>query len=215
MPDTMRLITQSFLIGFTAAATLGPIAILCIQRTLKYGWRIGVASGLGVALADATYGLVGALGLKALTDFLVSGQRLLGVTGGIVLVFIGIRSLLSTDIAHLDASAPDKKPPTVLGAVVSILLLTLSNPVTIMFFSAVYAGLTVGGSSLAESVSNGFVHFALGVFAGSFSWWMILVTFVNAVRQRFTINQLRWLNRVSGLVIAGFGMWVLVRQALA
>jgi len=215
MSESIRLITQSFLIGFTAAATLGPIAILCIQRTLKYGWRIGVASGFGVALADATYGLVGALGLKALTDFLVSGQRLLGVTGGLVLVIIGIRSFRSSGIASLDASAPDKKPPTALGAVVSILLLTLSNPVTIMFFSAVYAGLTVGGGDLAESVSAGFVPFALGVFAGSFSWWVILVTLVNTVRQRFNFNQLRWLNWASGLIIAGFGVWVLVRQFFA
>jgi threonine/homoserine/homoserine lactone efflux protein len=94
-------------------------------------------------------------------------------------------------------------------------LLTLSNPVTIMFFSAVYAGLTVDGSGLADSVSAGFIFFAVGVFAGSLSWWMILVSFVNAVRQRFNFNQLRWLNRVSGLLIAGFGVWVLVRQILA
>jgi len=215
MSESIRLITQSFLIGFTAAATLGPIAILCIQRTLKYGWRIGVASGFGVALADATYGLVGALGLKALTDFLVSGQRLLGVTGGLVLVIIGIRSFRSSGFVSLDASVPDKKPPTASGAVVSILLLTLSNPVTIMFFSAVYAGLTVGGSDLAESISAGFVPFALGVFAGSFRWWVILVTLVNTVRQRFNFNHLRWLNRASGLIIAGFGVWVLVRQIFA
>ena len=215
MPETMRLITQSFMIGFTAAATLGPIAILCIQRTLKYGWRIGVASGFGVALADATYGLVGALGLKVLNDLLISGQRLLGLAGGLVLIMIGIRSFRSSGISPQESSTPAKKPPTALGAVVSILLLTLSNPVTIMFFSAVYAGLTVDGSGLADSVSAGFIFFAVGVFAGSLSWWMILVSFVNAVRQRFNFNQLRWLNRVSGLLIAGFGVWVLVRQILA
>lgn len=211
----MRLITQSFLIGFTAAATIGPIAILCIQRTLKYGWRIGLATGFGVALADATYGLVGALGLNALTQLLLDYQQVLGLVGGCILIFLGVKAFRSSIEIVQTVSSVESRTNGLLGATGSIFLLTLSNPVTIMFFSAVYAGLTVGGSGLADSVPAGFVFFALGVFTGSFSWWVILVTFVNAVRQRFNFNQLRWLNRASGLVIAGFGVWVLVRQALA
>ena len=211
----MRLITQSFLIGFTAAATLGPIALICIQRTLRHGWRIGLATGFGVALADGTYGLVGALGLNALTQLLLDYQQVLGLVGGCILIFLGFKAFRSSIEMVQTVSSVESRTNSLLGATGSIFLLTLSNPVTIMFFSAVYAGLTVSRKGLVESVSAGFVPFALGVFTGSFSWWVILVTFVNAVRSQINLNQLRWLNRVSGVAIAGFGVWVLVRQFIA
>jgi threonine/homoserine/homoserine lactone efflux protein len=215
MSDAFRLITKSFLIGLTAAATLGPIALICIQRTLRHGWRVGAASGFGVAIADGLYGLVGALGLKALTDLLLANQQLLGLAGGSVLVYIGIRTFRSTMPTRQDTAADAEKPPSRLVAAGSIFLLTLSNPVTIMFFSAVYAGLMVSGSLLTESVPAGFGLFALGVFSGSFSWWLILVTFISAARSRFQLQHLGWLNRLSGLAIAGFGVWVLLRQLIA
>ncbi len=215
MSELTRLILKSFLIGFTAAASLGPIALICIQRTLKSGWRVGVASGLGVALADGTFGLIGALGLSALTQLFLQYQRLLGLVGGAILIFLGLRALITT----VENIPPIQRPAErdirdLWRAGASIFFLTLSNPVTIMFFSAVYAGLMIDETGLVASGFAVTVLFSAGIFAGSFIWWVILVSFISAVRQRFKLHQLLWLNRISGLAITGFGAWVLVNILL-
>ena len=212
MAEYQELLIKSVLIGFTAAATLGPIALVTIQRTLRYGRRVGLATGFGVALADGTYGLVGALGLSALTQVLLDFQQVLALAGGGVLVFMGIKAFRSSIENPYTSDTSEARPHGTLSAAASIFLLTLSNPVTIMFFSAVYAGLMLSETNLANFTPVGSGLFALGVFAGSFSWWVILVSFISAARQRFRLHQLGWLNKVSGLAIAGFGVWVLVQQ---
>ena len=210
----MGLIIQSFLIGFTAAATLGPIALVCIQRTLKSGWRVGAASGLGVAMADATYGLVGALGLSALTQFLLDFEAVIRLAGGAVLVALGVRVMRSFRVVHQVAEEPGLERLNYFSAVGSIYLLTLSNPVTILFFSAVYAGLSLSGSSLGGISTVEVGGFTLGVFAGSLSWWLILVSFISAIRRRFQLSHLYRLNLVSGMAITGFGIWVFIQLLL-
>lgn len=201
---------QGFVIGFTAAAAIGPIAILLIQRTLARGWRYGAVSGVGVALADGLYGLIGGLGLTVITEFLIGQQNLLRVAGGMVLVYLGVKACLSKQAPE----AVEEREVGVggyFGALVSMFLLTLSNAVTILFFAAVYAGLGAGGISPAPGDA---ALFALGVFSGSLSWWVILSTIVNTLRRRFKPEGLAWLNKLSGLVIAGFGVWVLAGAVL-
>ncbi len=214
MAEYQALFFKSFLIGFTAAATLGPIALVTIQRTLRQGRGVGLATGVGVALADGIYGLVGAVGLNALTQFLLEYQQVLALAGGGVLVLMGIRAFRSSIDLSQAVHSPGRQSQGWLGAAASIFLLTLSNPVTIMFFSAVYAGLMVNETGLASFTPAGTGLFSLGVFAGSFSWWVILVSFISAVRQRFQLHKLGWLNKASGMVIAGFGVWVLVQQLI-
>lgn len=212
MAEYQALFFKSFLIGFTAAATLGPIALVTIQRTLRQGRGVGLATGVGVALADGIYGLVGALGLSALTQLLLEYQQVLALAGGGVLVLMGIRAFRSSIDLSQAVHSSGRQSQGWLGAAASIFLLTLSNPVTIMFFSAVYAGLMVSETGLIHSTPAGSGLFALGVLAGSFSWWVILVSILSAMRQRFQLHQLGWLNKVSGMVIAGFGVWVLLQQ---
>ncbi len=207
------VILQSYLLGFAAAAALGPIAVLVIQRTLRDGWRVGAVSGLGVALADGLYGLVGALGLTAITSLLLDNQVLLRVAGGLVLIYLGMKALLSRVEIEIQTAGASAKPAGLIASLTSIFLLTLSNPMTIMFFSAIYAGLAVGDGAVSSQGMDGagFALFTLGIWGGSFSWWLVLVSVVTAVRSRFKPAQLVWLNRASGLVIAGFGLWVLVQ----
>lgn len=210
MAETQTLLIKSFLIGFTAAATLGPIALVTIQRTLRQGRWIGLATGFGVALADGTYGLVGALGLSALTQLLLEVQQVLAFAGGGILVYLGVRAFRSTVEKIQSKDSPETGTQGILGAAASIFVLTLSNPVTIMFFSSVYSGLMISETGLGRVSLAGSGLFALGVFVGSFSWWVILVTVISAIRERFHVRQLGWLNKASGLAIAGFGLWVAV-----
>lgn len=207
----LSLFFQSYGIGFVAAATLGPIALLIIQRTLKDGWRVGVASGFGVALADSLFGLVGALGLAALTRLLVEYQSWIRLVGGGVLIYLGIKAVLAAGEEKQAAEEKSAASARLVGAAASIFWLTLTNPMTIMFFSAVYAGLAAGESFQAQMGVEGVFAFAGGVLCGSFSWWIILTAAVAAARQRFRLDRLAWLTRTSGLLIVGFGLWIWVQ----
>jgi len=205
---TLSLFFQSYGIGFVAAATLGPIALIVIQRTLKHGWRVGAASGVGVALADGLFGLAGAFGLAALTSVLVESQFWIRLVGGGILIYLGLKPFFTAQ-TPAGLSAENVAPVASLaGAAGSIFLLTLTNPMTIMFFSAVYGGLAAGEGVPADLGWLGLVGFSGGIFVGSFTWWMILSAVVAAARQRFQLDRLVWLNRAGGLMIAAFGFWI-------
>ena len=196
------LFIRGFLIGLSVAATVGPMAILCIRRTLADGRLAGLATGLGVATADGCYGAVAGFGLTVVSGALLGVQVWLRLIGGGFLCYLGLRTLLAAP-AERAANAPASNLPR---AYVSALALTLTNPLTILSFAAIFAGLgaaTGGGYKTAALL-------VLGVFAGSASWWVILTTVVTALRARVTPRGLRWVNRVSGAIILGFGILALV-----
>lgn len=200
----LSLLARGLIIGFSIAAPVGPIGVLCIRRTLAEGWASGLVSGLGAASADAIYGCIAGFGLTFISGFLVSQQVWLRLVGGIFLCYLGIRTLLSKPGAN-DAAAT---PRTGLGgAYLSIFALTLTNPITILSFAAVFAGLGVaetGGDYLSASL------LVLGVFAGSALWWLFLSVTVAVFRTRFTPGAMRWVNRLSGAIILGFGLYALL-----
>jgi threonine/homoserine/homoserine lactone efflux protein len=194
------------IVGFSIAAPVGPIGALTIRRTLAEGRLVGLLTGLGAATADAAYGAVAAFGLTLVTSFLVQQQAWLSLAGGIFLCYLGIMTFLSAP-----AAAAQTLPARGLAAAYgSTLLLTLTNPATILSFMAIYAGigLGLGEASYAEALA-----FVAGVFAGSALWWLLLCFAVGSVRERVSAQALRWINRVSGVILAGFGLAVLLRPA--
>ncbi len=190
---------HGILLGFSIAAPVGPIGVLCIRRTLANGRWSGLATGLGAATADAVYGAIAAFGLTAISGFLVAQQTWLRLVGGAFLVFLGLRTLLSRPAAEA-ALAPSS---TLAGDYASTLFLTLTNPLTILSFVAVFAGLGLAASQRSYATAVGLVA---GVFCGSALWWLTLSTAVSLFRTRFTPASLRWVNIISGLIIAGFGL---------
>ena len=212
---SFSLFLQSYGIGFVAAAALGPIGLVLIQRTIRHGWRVGAASGLGVALADGLFGLAGALGLAALTRLLTEYHFWIRFVGGGLLVYIGLKGfLMAKQQTGLSPEEMQKKSSGassftgLVGATTSIFLLTLTNPVTVMYFSAIFAGLPAVSSFITTTGWSGPFYFGVGIFLGSLSWWLILSSLVAAARQRFQLARMAWLNRLSGLLITGFGVWV-------
>ena len=192
-------------IGFSVAAAVGPISLLCVQRTLQNGFGIGLASGMGTASADALYGLIGGLGLSVITNFLVGQQFMLRLVGGMALVYLGLKTFLTK--ADIQAAKENHhKAAGFLGAYTSNLLLTLSNPMTIISYIAIYAG--IGALGLNNSWSAA-AAFALAIFIGSSIWWLALVSSVNLLRSRFNPSLLLKLNYISGMIIAGFGVVIL------
>jgi threonine/homoserine/homoserine lactone efflux protein len=201
------LFLRGLVLGFTIAAAVGPISLLCIRRTLAEGRVIGLVSGMGVATADATYGAIAAFGLTAISDLLVDWRRALGIVGGAFLLWLAWRTLRS--VPGEAAGTEDGARRGLPGAYLSTLALTLTNPMTILSFAALFVGLGVTGGTAA-----GASLLTLGVFAGSAAWWVVLVAAVGALRSRLTATGLRRVNVVSGLAIGAFAI-IAIASAVA
>ena len=193
---------RGLVIGFTIAAAVGPISVLVIRRTIEHGRLHGFVSGLGVAAADASYAAVAAFGLTAITSFLLAIDTLLGVLGGAVIVFMGYRTMLRRPAE----AAVDATRPGLTGALLSIYGLTMTNPLTIVLFAGVFAGIGLAaGSSFADAAV-----LTLAVLAGSTLWWVVLVSIVGWTRERVSVRVLLWINRVSGAALVLFGVFAIV-----
>lgn len=195
----VALFFRGLLIGLAIAATVGPMSLLCIQRTIERGRVYGLLSGLGIATADGLYGCVAAFGLTLITHFLVSQQLWIRLIGGLFLVYLGIKTVISKPATRA-AKAQASGLPT---AYISTLLLTLTNPLTILSFIAIFAG--VGLSGTQKNVLDAIVLVA-GVFLGSALWWLMLTTIVSIIRTRLNARFLLWINRLSGCAILMFGV---------
>jgi threonine/homoserine/homoserine lactone efflux protein len=186
-------------IGFAIALPVGPIGVLCIRRTLAEGRAAGLISGLGAASADAIYGCVAAFGLTAVSTFLLNHQFWLRLVGGLFLCCLGVKTFLSKPAT----SSADVKGGSLATDYASTLFLTLTNPMTILSFAAVFAGVGLG-SAAADYVSA--LKLVTGVFLGSALWWLLLSFGINLSRAKFNESKLRWVNRLSGIAICGFGL---------
>lgn len=196
---------RGVLIGFSIAAPVGPIGVLCIRRTLADGRLIGFVTGLGAATADFTYGCVAGFGLTAISGFLL-GQRLwIHLLGGLFLCYLGARTLLARPGER--AAVASTYSLGLGSAYISTVFLTLTNPTTILSFVAVFAGLGVASTSGDYMGASALVA---GVFLGSALWWLILSSGVGALRARVGGRWLVWVNRMSGSILLAFGCLALI-----
>src|SRR5262245_59111062 len=184
-------------IGFSIAAPVGPIGVLCIRRTLADGRATGLAVGLGAAAADAVYGAIAGFGLTAISTLLVRQQVLLRLVGGLFLCYLGIQTFRARPVDRPARAGG----AGLLGAFTATFGLTLANPATILSFIAVFAGLGIAGAGSWREATV----LVGGVFVGSALWWLLLSGIVGAFRVRLDLGALRWVNRLSGLVLLGFG----------
>jgi threonine/homoserine/homoserine lactone efflux protein len=192
------LFARGLILGFTIAAAVGPISLLVIRRTLAEGRVVGLVSGFGVATADGTYGAIAAFGLGAITDLLVGGQRILGLVGGMFLLWLAWQTARAEPTEP--ATAPGRRGGLA-GAYLSTLGLTLTNPMTILSFAALFAGLGIAPGDIAGAAS-----LTLGVFLGSAAWWVVLTALVGALRSQVTKAWLGRINVASGIVIGAFAV---------
>lgn len=193
---------KGLLIGLTIAAPVGPVGVLCIHRTLKYGKLVGVISGLGAASADLFYGAVAAFGLVAITNMITESSTVIRLVGGLLFLAIGIHMLRQRPAFVSDASdvKEDKNKPSLLTAWLSTFVLTAMNPGTIIAFTVIFA--TFGIDS--DAGAPGAASLVLGVFLGSAIWWCGLSFFASAMRT-YVKQHSRLINKVSGTIIIVFG----------
>jgi len=200
----MNVFFQGLLLGVLVAVPVGPIGMLCIQRTLNYGQRVGLLTGLGAACADALYGLIAGLGLTAVTLWLAASEQWLSLIGALLLMGLGIQSLLSQR-QSLDTPIGDYKG---WHAFTGTFLLTLSNPATILSFIAFISALGLSGDS------SGSLLLVMGVFLGSAFWWLLLVIVVMRLRQRISYHWRRRIGQAAASIMIVFALLLLSRQML-
>jgi threonine/homoserine/homoserine lactone efflux protein len=197
---------KGFAFGFLLAAAVGPMWVLCLRRTLAFGRAAGLASGLGIAVADGLYGAVAAFGLTAVSAFLLAWQFWIGLAAGVFLLWLGFRMLVAEPPA-LGNAGGGERPGSHAAAFVSTLALTLANPPTILAFAAVFAslGLTAGAGWLEATQA------VAGVFLGSAAWWLVLAAGAGGWRPHLRPGLLRGVNVVAGLFILVLATWQLRR----
>lgn len=194
---------KGLIIGFSIAAPVGPIAALCIRRTLVNGKLSGFLSGLGAATADSFYGAIAAFGLTAITSFLLGYQFWIRFVGGIFLLYLGIKIIL-TKAADLNK---EKVHNSLASDFLSTVFLTLTNPMTILAFMAVFAGI---GLSASNGNFSSATLMVLGVFSGSSLWWLVLSFITVLLGQKMNILSFRIVNYFSGIVIIVFGVLAII-----
>ena len=199
----VNFLLKGVVIGFSIAAPVGPIGVLCIRRTLANGRAMGLATGMGAATADATYGLIAAFGLTVISNFLVGQRFTLGLLGGLFLCYLGIKTFISRP----GGKDSEIGSGSLFSAWFTTLFLTLANPMTILSFIAVFAGFGLAASPDYFSASL----MVAGVFLGSAAWWLILSNAVALLRSRLNIGSMRFVNRLSGVIILAFGLYALSR----
>ena len=196
------LFFRSAIIGLSIAAPIGPVGILCIRRSLAEGRLSGMFTGLGAACADGFYGSIAGLGISLISGFLLAQANWVRLAGGVFLAYLAINTLLSRPA---ERPAADRRASLV-GAFTSTFFLTLSNPIPILSFAAIYSGL---GASLNGNNTTSIATVVAGIFSGSAVWWLGLSSGASLARNRITPRILLWINRISGLAILAFAIVVL------
>jgi len=200
----ITLFLKGLAFGFVLAATVGPMWVLCFRRTLSQGTLAGLASGMGIAVADALYGAVAAFGLTAISSFLLANQTWFALGGGAFLLWLGAKTLLAKP-ETVDTGDAGATRRGLAAGFVSTLGLTLANPPTILAFVAIFSGIGLAAHPSADAA--GIV--VLGVFLGSAAWWLVLAVTAGAVHGRLGPRTVRAINVISGLTILGFAFWQL------
>ena len=215
----MELFIKGIVIGLVIAAPVGPIGFLCVSRTLEYGAGVGLATGLGAATADAVYGAVAAFGLMQVAVALSEQDTVLRIVGGLALCLIGLRTLVLAERKQRELAAKGPVPgPSfrvagrqmgrgVTGYFSSSFLLTLANPATILGFLAFFAAV---GWARDLDTRTGATILVIGVFLGSAAWWLGLAGATAMLSSRMGERERSWIQRISGLVILGFGVFALL-----
>ena len=199
MNNILPTLIKGFVIGISIAAPVGPIGVLCIRRTLANGRLAGFVSGMGAASADMVYGAIAAFGLTAISGLLVENAFWLRVGGGAFLLYLGVKTLLEKP----SDEPAEAKAGGLGGMYLSTFFLTISNPMTILSFAAIFAGTMIGETNASPPVM------VAGVFAGSATWWLTLSFGVGILRDKLTATHMAWINRISGGIIIVFGIYAL------
>ncbi len=195
--EPVLLFLKGIVIGLAVSVPMGPIGVLVVQKTINKGRFYGLLSGLGAAVADTVFAIIAVFGLTVTKNFLLEYRLELQILGVVVLLILGTKIFFSNPVTQIRKRARNKQQG-VFGDFISVFFLTLSNPLTVIFFGA-----TIAAIGLHDTDHYLFSQLILvaGISAGALSWWLGLTGIVNIFRHRFRLKQLWWINKISGVAI--------------
>lgn len=194
-------LVKAWMVGMAIAAPVGPIGLLCVRKTLEIGFLGTIAVGLGAALADSIFGFIAALGVTAISHFLLEKVAVIKVIGGMFLLYLAYKEARAEPINSKISS----QHKTLSKIAVEVFLLTLTNPMTILCFIGIFSIIGGGGNSIVE-----LVIIVFGLFLGSMSWWFVLGSIVIKIKHKLPQA---WMNKVrylSAIILSGFGIMAVV-----
>jgi len=203
--DFTLLLLKGIMIGLLASIPLGPIGVICIQRTINKGRLSGFVSGLGAASADAIFAAIAGFSLTLIIAFIEERKLVIEFIGGIIVILLGIKTFYTNPVSQLRRHK--KKKNKLIEDFVSVLLLTITNPFAIFLFVAMFAALDI--TYEGDNILLSLVPLA-GVFIGGSLWWFTLSSLVNLFRTKFRLKQLWWINKIAGAVIFVLGVLALI-----
>lgn len=194
---------KSFIVGVLISIPIGPVALVCIKKTIDYGIKIGIISGLGSATADFFYAAIVGFGLTYVSNFFIEHQFYLQLAGAIFLLYLGVKSLI-----HQSKTPERNGQRNLVRDFMATFLLSLSNPFTLLIIITLLAGLGVGDYS-----TTSWNDFAVpcGIFTGELTWWVILVITADYVERRLGSRIIPLVNRISGITLLLLAAAILIR----
>jgi threonine/homoserine/homoserine lactone efflux protein len=191
------LVLYGIIMGLFVTIPLGPVGVMCIQRTINRGWKSGLVSGLGAAFADTIYAIIAGLGVGVVVNFIEREQVWIQLVGSVIIIIIAVRTFLANPAVEFRNQRNKKNKP--FEEFLSVFLVTISNPAVFFAFIAMYAGFNVFDKQTTNVFS--FLIVILSVFIGAMSWWYLLSTIINKYRTRIRLKNIWWLNKIMGGVI--------------
>jgi threonine/homoserine/homoserine lactone efflux protein len=207
------LIISGVVMGLIAAVPIGPVNLICIRRSFAFGPLNGFVSGLGAALGDGVFAVITFFGLTWIAELIQSYDAIIELVGGALLVWFGVHTILSPSAGKVeDGDRNEPGASTLVRAMVSTFVLTITNPATLIAFASMFASFRalVGGAN--SYVDAGFV--VAGVVGGSAGWWLCLTSVIGIFHTRITDRTVRIINRGSGVLVALFGLAVLIHVVM-
>lgn len=204
------LFFKGIIMGLLVSAPLGPVGVVCIQRTINRGVKSGFISGIGAAAADTVYAIIAVLGLGFVINFIKEEKYWIQLVGAIIIILFAIKIFYTNPAVEVRNKRNKKSKP--FEEFVSIFFVTLSNPAVFFAFIAFFAWFNV----VSEENTNYFSALLLvaGIFAGALSWWYILSALISKFRKRIRLKNIWWLNKIMGIIVFICGVFALVELFL-
>jgi threonine/homoserine/homoserine lactone efflux protein len=205
----IELILAGIGVGILVAAPVGPVNVLCIQRTLERGFWGGLAAGIGALIGDGLIALVATFGLTAISDLIMENKTSIRLIGGLLLVLFGWKLFLTRPRANGDGPHEDDGGHH--WVIPQTFFLTITNPGAVLGLFAILGSVTSAFGGITSFAEAGTL--VLAIMGGSLLWWMTLARFIATIRHRLTVELLTTINRVAGVILIVFGA-VLIAETL-
>lgn len=192
---------KGFIVGLGASIPLGPLGVLCVQKTLSKGRNSGLFTGLGASVSDTFYAGLSLIGLSFVENLINENRAIVMLVGGIIIALIGLKVYTTNPIKQIRQKSSNKRH---LEDFVEALVMTITNPGAIFLILGLFAAVGINSSDNAGNIS--IITTLWGVFIGTATWWFILTTTINVFRKKFRLKQLMMINRIAGIIIAVLGI---------